>query len=181
MKRIASQLSTILLFLALATSLSSAQVPTGTVTGTVTDASGAVLPKATVTITNKETGAVRAVQTNGEGIFAAPALPARVVAQETFAQAPIGELPAGWAQWDSQATFQLLAGRALNGGTGLIELKDRTRRERPGCDPAGAGATPSSSTSVKNARAQGEWPARARSCGQSICSRRDRAMPTSCV
>src|SRR5262245_31765674 len=36
-----------------------AQVPTGTIAGTVTDQVNAVLPKATVTVTNKDTGATR--------------------------------------------------------------------------------------------------------------------------
>jgi hypothetical protein len=35
-----------------------------------------VLPKARVTISNKETGATRIVESNGEGIFSAPSLPA---------------------------------------------------------------------------------------------------------
>jgi hypothetical protein len=49
-----------------------------------------------------------------------PASPAAVVAQENFAQTTIGELPAGWTQWDSQASFQVLPGRALNGNAGLV-------------------------------------------------------------
>jgi hypothetical protein len=76
MQRIASQLFTILLFVALATSVSLAQVPTGTLAGTVTDASGAVVPNATVTLTNKETGAVRTLHTDAEGYYSAPSLPA---------------------------------------------------------------------------------------------------------
>ena len=53
-----------------------AQVPTGTIAGTVTDQSGAVLPSATVTVTNKDTGASRVVQTGSDGAFSIPALPA---------------------------------------------------------------------------------------------------------
>src|SRR5215469_7842059 len=53
-----------------------AQVPTGTIEGTVTDESGAVIPSAKITITNKATDAARATATNAEGFFSALALPA---------------------------------------------------------------------------------------------------------
>lgn len=52
------------------------QAPTGTILGTVTDESGAVIPNATLTITNRATGIARSVVTNSEGFFSAPALPA---------------------------------------------------------------------------------------------------------
>jgi hypothetical protein len=52
-----------------------AQTPSGIITGTVTDASGAVVPNAKVTITNQATGVNRAVLANAEGLFSAPALP----------------------------------------------------------------------------------------------------------
>jgi len=52
-----------------------AQAPTGTIAGTVTDQSGAVLPGATVTVTNKDTGASRVVQSGADGAFSIPALP----------------------------------------------------------------------------------------------------------
>ncbi|HLH40110.1 MAG TPA: carboxypeptidase regulatory-like domain-containing protein [Bryobacteraceae bacterium] len=52
------------------------QAPTGVITGIVTDESGAVIPNATVTITNKATGVARAATTNSEGLYSAPALPA---------------------------------------------------------------------------------------------------------
>ena len=56
----------------LSLSLSSfAQSTFGTITGTVTDPTGAVLPNATVTITNKNTQAVRTVTANGEGTYLA--------------------------------------------------------------------------------------------------------------
>jgi hypothetical protein len=54
-----------------------------------------------------------------EMLSTSPAAPG-VVASETFAQTTVGELPAGWAQWDSQGTIQTLPGRARNGGTGLV-------------------------------------------------------------
>jgi hypothetical protein len=72
MKRI---LLVVFLILALSAPLL-AQVPTGTITGTLTDAAGAVIPKAKVTITNKNTEASRTVQTDADGTYSAPSLPA---------------------------------------------------------------------------------------------------------
>src|SRR5206468_13063750 len=63
-----------MLGLALAARLT-AQVPTGTITGTVSDQVAAVLAKATVTVTNKDTGASRVVQTGADGTFSVPSLP----------------------------------------------------------------------------------------------------------
>ena len=53
-----------------------AQAPTGTILGAVTDASGAVIPQATVSITDKATASLRTLTTNAEGLFSAPALAA---------------------------------------------------------------------------------------------------------
>ena len=52
-----------------------AQVPAGTIAGTVTDQVSAVLPMATVTVTNRDTGALRIVQTAADGTFLIPSLP----------------------------------------------------------------------------------------------------------
>jgi hypothetical protein len=52
-----------------------AQVPTGTIVGTVTDPQGAVVIKAKVSITNKDTGAARVVETKSDGSYSAPLLP----------------------------------------------------------------------------------------------------------
>src|SRR5579872_6674790 len=49
---------------------------TGTIVGTVADETGAVIPNATITITNKATGVARSASTNAEGYFSAPSLPA---------------------------------------------------------------------------------------------------------
>jgi carboxypeptidase family protein len=46
----------------------------GTITGTVSDATGAVVPSATITITNKATSVVRTLTANAEGLYSAPAL-----------------------------------------------------------------------------------------------------------
>ena len=51
-----------------------AQTATGTITGTVADESGAVVPGATVTITQKSTGNARTLTTNTEGLYSAPSL-----------------------------------------------------------------------------------------------------------
>ena len=51
------------------------QASTGTITGTVKDQTGAVVPGANVAITNKDTGITRNTAANGEGIFSAPSLP----------------------------------------------------------------------------------------------------------
>ncbi len=76
MLRITSQFLLLALFVVILAAPLSAQVPTGTITGTITDPSGAVIPNAKVTVTNKNTGASRVVQTNAEGIFSAPSLAA---------------------------------------------------------------------------------------------------------
>lgn len=53
----------------------SAQTVTGTIRGTITDTNDSVLPDATITIRNIETGQERSVKTNGEGSYNAPFLP----------------------------------------------------------------------------------------------------------
>ena len=47
----------------------------GTITGTVTDPNGAVIPAATITVRNANTGVTQALATNGAGIYVAPFLP----------------------------------------------------------------------------------------------------------
>ncbi len=53
-----------------------AQAPTGTIAGTVVDQQSAVLPQATVTVTNKATNATRVVRSGNDGNFQVPSLPA---------------------------------------------------------------------------------------------------------
>ena len=67
----------ILLLLALElvrTNIVSAQVPTGTITGFVTDATGATIPGASVIVTNQESGFKRTLVTSEAGDYSAPAL-----------------------------------------------------------------------------------------------------------
>src|SRR5215471_4663529 len=51
------------------------QGPTGVITGTVTDSSGAVVANAPVVILNKATSVERTLVANAEGLYSAPALP----------------------------------------------------------------------------------------------------------
>ena len=70
MKRIAGVLVAVALF----TLSGKAQVTTGTITGTVSDNTGAVLPSAKVVILNEDTGISRSIQTDASGRFSAPSL-----------------------------------------------------------------------------------------------------------
>ncbi len=51
-----------------------AQVVGGSISGTITDASGAAIPGATVVIRNQETGSQRQLTSNGEGLYSAPSV-----------------------------------------------------------------------------------------------------------
>ncbi|MBL8228996.1 MAG: carboxypeptidase regulatory-like domain-containing protein [Bryobacterales bacterium] len=77
MKRFRSMRAVCLLLLfasvcILSTTTVDAQILYGSLVGTVTDASDAAVPDAAVTITNKETGAVRTVTTNQTGAYVIP-------------------------------------------------------------------------------------------------------------
>ena len=53
-----------------------AQAPVGSLTGTVHDTTGAIMPGVSVSVTNKDTGLERKMVTSAEGIFSAASLPA---------------------------------------------------------------------------------------------------------
>ena len=55
--------------------LAMAQVTTGTISGTVSDASGAVLPGAKIVIQNEDTGISRTAQSDAAGRYSAPCTP----------------------------------------------------------------------------------------------------------
>src|SRR5258705_3479058 len=55
--------------------VASAQFDTGTIVGSVTDPTGAVIPAATITITNVGTSVRKALQTDSAGNFVASAMP----------------------------------------------------------------------------------------------------------
>jgi hypothetical protein len=73
----------------LSTTISKAQIVGGTISGTVADAAGAVVPGAQVTIRNQETGGERHLITDAAGAYAAPSIPVGVytisVVREGFA------------------------------------------------------------------------------------------------
>lgn len=71
MRRIAVLTIALLFCAALA---SRAQVTTGTIAGTVSDATGAVLPGAKIVILNEDTGIARSVQSDSGGRYSAPSL-----------------------------------------------------------------------------------------------------------
>src|SRR5262249_40471642 len=52
-----------------------AQAVTGTILGTVTDATGGVMPGATVTVKHEGTGVTRTIVTDSNGEFTAPGIP----------------------------------------------------------------------------------------------------------
>jgi hypothetical protein len=60
--------------LSVPTGMLRAQTDTGRVTGTVSDATGSVLPNATITLINVDTGATQSRKTGGDGSFSFPAL-----------------------------------------------------------------------------------------------------------
>src|SRR5271165_7363900 len=64
-----------LVFVLLAAVTLSAQTFRGTILGTVTDPSGAVVSGAKVTVKNTGTGLERATETSGDGSYSVPELP----------------------------------------------------------------------------------------------------------
>ena len=70
-----SRILTALIFCALFAFGVFAQTPSAEITGVVTDASGATISGASVTVTNPQTGLSRAGRTNDAGVYSIPALP----------------------------------------------------------------------------------------------------------
>jgi|GEM_PF-401480 len=73
--------------------LAVAQVQRGSITGTVFDSQGAVVPNAAVTVTDNSTGATFAAKTSGEGTFTVPGLP--------FGTYAVKIVAAGFRQWEA--------------------------------------------------------------------------------
>src|SRR5215472_14585221 len=76
MKRILSALTLVIALVFVCDRIVDGQTATGTITGTVSDVSGAVIPNASITVTNKSTSTPRNLVTNAEGLYSDPALQA---------------------------------------------------------------------------------------------------------
>src|SRR3954452_18004025 len=76
------------------------------ISGTVLDPSGAHVPNAEVVISNENQGLVRSLQTNGEGVFNAPALP-------PSPEYRVKVTAAGFADYENNAV-SLQVGQTLN-------------------------------------------------------------------
>jgi len=72
----------VLLLAAMASVPAAAQTSLGTITGSVTDASGAFVPGVTITVTNEGTGSTRTVTSNEAGSYTIPSLPPAVYTLE---------------------------------------------------------------------------------------------------
>src|SRR5690242_15147346 len=66
---------TLILLVVLLCSAAPAQTYTASIRGTVTDATGAVIPNAAITVTNENTGLVRTTMTSGTGNYEVLSLP----------------------------------------------------------------------------------------------------------
>ena len=97
--------------------------PTGTITGTVTDPSGAVVPKARITVLNEATNAIRNAETNDDGDFTVALLPPsryRVTAESPgFRKSIFGDITVDVDQ-TVRADFALEVGAA----TEEVRVKD---------------------------------------------------------
>jgi hypothetical protein len=76
MKRVLQLCLLLAVVLGLTVSVTFAQVPTGAISGVVTDETGAVIPNVNVLIKNKATDFERRLSTGADGSFSAPSLPA---------------------------------------------------------------------------------------------------------
>ena len=107
-----------LLLVALATvGVAHAQAPTGTITGVVTDATGAVVAGARITITNRATGLSRTLTSSAEGDYSAVALPPgdyQVMAEAT-----------GFSLLERTATVETGATATLNLTLQVGEVRER--------------------------------------------------------
>src|SRR5215510_4308664 len=140
--------SLVLLGFAFCAQLALAQVNTATISGTVRDESGAVLPGANVTVQNQDTGISRTVSTSETGRYSAPALGLgnyQVTAQLQGFQSQVRSGIALTVGREAVVDFTLAVGAVsqtveVKGEAPLVELTtanmgglvdDRTIREMP--------------------------------------------------
>ena len=96
MRNLFSKVFVLLAILALCGLSVFGQGPTGSLTGTVKDPTGAVVPGAAVTVKNNETGQEFTAKTNDEGVFSVPALGSgmytAIIVVKNFKQAKVTEI-----------------------------------------------------------------------------------------
>jgi hypothetical protein len=121
----AVSLTCIVVFLAISLA---AQSNTGSITGVITDPNGAVIPNATVTVTNQGTNEKRTVQTDDEGRYDVPSLPTGTYTIEATG---------GGFQASSVKDLKLAVGEraradvtmAVAGASAVVEVVDQTRTD----------------------------------------------------
>lgn len=123
-KRAVSLITTVFVFSIFA----HAQSNTGVITGVVTDQAGALVPSATVKVTNQSTNETRTVQSDGEGRYEAPSLPTGIYTVEAsatnFASATVTDLRLAVGE-KARADLTLTVG--AQGAT--VEVIDQTRTD----------------------------------------------------
>ena len=82
MRGIGIKFCTLLFAVLTVCALAYGQTSRATITGTVKDSAGAVLPGATVTVANQDTGVTFTSPTNGDGVYSIPNLPVGVYTLE---------------------------------------------------------------------------------------------------
>src|SRR5918993_218820 len=103
-----------------------AQSNTGSITGVVTDPTGAAVPNATVTVTNQGTNEKRTVQADSEGRYEVPSLPTGIYTVEASSSG---------FQATSLKDLRLAVGEraradvplATSGVSAVVEVIDQTR------------------------------------------------------
>ncbi len=73
--QVAQGIAAVLVALSMLVGSAHGQVSFGTILGTLSDPSGAVVPQAKVTITNVDTNLIRTLETDSAGAYSAPSLP----------------------------------------------------------------------------------------------------------
>lgn len=105
-----------------------AQSNTGSITGVITDQNGAVVPNATVTVTNQGTNEKRTVTTDGEGRYDVPSLSTGVYTIEAsgsgFSATSVKDLRLAVGE-RARADFPLSPG----GVAAVVEVVDQTRTD----------------------------------------------------
>ena len=105
-----------------------AQSNTGSITGVVTDPNGAVVPNATVTITNQGTNEKRTVQADGEGRYEVLSLPTGIYTVEAsssgFQATTLKDLRLAVGE-----KARADVGLSASGVSAIVEVIDQTRTD----------------------------------------------------